>query len=80
MTTDAGQPAEGSNRTPALWPFYVGGFLGPFGGAMVNAILPEVAQGLGTDEAGASAGITTVVFTPSKRPAKATACAWLPEE
>lgn len=41
-----------------LWPLYVGGFLGPFGGAMVNAILPEVAQGLGTDEAGASAGIT----------------------
>ncbi len=62
MTTDAGQPAEGSNRTPALWPFYVGGFLGPFGGAMVNAILPEIGAGVGTDEAGAATALTAYMI------------------
>lgn len=41
-----------------LWPLYVGGFMGPFGGAMINAILPEVGAGIGVNEAGASAGIT----------------------
>lgn len=47
---------------PRLWPLYLGGFLGPFGGAMVNAILPEVADGLGTTQAGAATALTVYMI------------------
>lgn len=50
-------PGSG-DEAARLWPFYVGGFLGPFGGAMVNAIFPEVAAGLGTDVPTAAWSIT----------------------
>lgn len=49
-------------RTPNLWPFYVGALLGPFGGAMVNAILPEVAAGVGTNEAGVALALTAYMI------------------
>ncbi|MFN0284055.1 MAG: MFS transporter [Kineosporiaceae bacterium] len=38
----------GPEAPARLWAFYAGGFLGPFGGAMVTPMLPELAQGLGT--------------------------------
>ena len=38
-------PATPGTRT---WPLYVGGFLGPFGGAMVTPMLPELRDGLHT--------------------------------
>lgn len=31
---------------PRLWPLYLGGALGPFGGAIINVILPELAEDL----------------------------------
>lgn len=31
-----------------MWPIYVGGFIGPFGGAMVSPMLPELRKGLDT--------------------------------
>ncbi|MDO5699170.1 MAG: MFS transporter [Dermatophilus congolensis] len=49
--TDLGRP-------PRLWPLYIGGFLGPFGGAMVNAIFPEIARGLNTDVSTAAWAMT----------------------
>ncbi|WP_226346468.1 MFS transporter [Agilicoccus flavus] len=48
--TAADRP-EPAGRAPRLWPLYAGGFLGPFGGAMVNTILPELATGLRSDVA-----------------------------
>ncbi len=30
------------------WPVYVGGFIGPFGGAMVSPMLPELRDALDT--------------------------------
>lgn len=47
-----------TDRAPNLWPLYFGGFLGPFGGAMVNAILPEIGAGVGSDEAGVALALT----------------------
>ncbi len=47
-----------TDRTPNLWPLYLGGFLGPFGGAMVNAILPEIGAGVGSTEAGVALALT----------------------
>lgn len=41
-----------------MWPLYVGGFMGPFGGAMVNAMLPELAAGLGTSVGTAATAVT----------------------
>ena len=41
-----------------MWPLYLGGFLGPFGGAMVNAMLPELASGLGTSVPTAATAVT----------------------
>lgn len=35
-------------RAPRLWPLYLGGALGPFGGGMINVILPEIADSLDT--------------------------------
>lgn len=49
---------ESTTQPVRMWPLYIGGFLGPFGGAMVNAVFPEVAQGLGTDVATAAWSIT----------------------
>lgn len=46
------------HRRPRLWPLYAGGFLGPFGGAVTNTMLPELAHGLGTDLTSASAAVT----------------------
>lgn len=47
-----------SPARPRLWPLYAGGFLGPFGGAVTNTMLPELAHGLGTDLTAASAAVT----------------------
>ncbi len=45
MTTQgAGRSADAAR----LWPLYVGGFLGPFGGQLPIPMLPEIAGGLGT--------------------------------
>ena len=41
------------------FPLYVGGFLGPFGGAMLAAIIPNVALGLDASIAQVAATITT---------------------
>lgn len=46
MTAQRQTPAAAAG--PRLWPFNAGGFLGPFGGAMVTPMLPELADGLGT--------------------------------
>lgn len=40
------------------FPLYVGGFLGPFGGAMLTALIPNVADGLGTSLGYVAAAIT----------------------
>lgn len=52
MTTP---PAAAPRRQ---WVLYVGGFMGPFGGGMVATMLPELADGLGTDIQGASLSMT----------------------
>ena len=39
-------------------PLYAGGFLGPFGGTMLVALIPNVAEGLGTSVALVAAAIT----------------------
>lgn len=41
-----------------LWPLYAGGLLGPFGGAMVTTMLPELAEGLHTSLATAASSLT----------------------
>jgi MFS family permease len=40
------------------FPLYVGGFLGPFGGAMLAAIIPNIAEGLDASVAQVAAAIT----------------------
>ncbi|MGH3059702.1 MAG: MFS transporter, partial [Gaiellaceae bacterium] len=40
------------------FPLYVGGFLGPFGGAMLIAVIPNVARGLDTSLGYVAAAIT----------------------
>lgn len=50
-----------SGRVPArhsTWPLYVGGFLGPFGGAVVATMLPEMATDLGVSLEAASLSLT----------------------
>lgn len=42
---------------PRLWPLYLGGLLGPFGGAVTNTMLPELAAGLGSDLQTASSAV-----------------------
>jgi MFS family permease len=42
----------------ATLPLYVGGFLGPFGGAMLTALIPTIASGLDTSLALVAAAIT----------------------
>jgi MFS transporter, ACDE family, multidrug resistance protein len=41
-----------------LWPLYVGGFLGPFGGGMVTPMIPELRDGLHTTLAVAATSLT----------------------
>ncbi len=53
MTSPRGGPD--APAPPRLWPFYAGGFLGPFGGAMVTPMLPELSAGL-------DASLTTVAW------------------
>lgn len=55
-------PVPEPTPTARLWPLYLGGFLGPFGGAIVNTMLPQLAQGLNTSTATASAAITAYVL------------------
>lgn len=45
-----------------MWPIYLGGFIGPFGGAMTNTMLPELAQGLSTDLHTAATSVTWYVL------------------
>lgn len=44
---------------PRTWPLFVGGFLGPFGGAVVTTMLPEMAVDLHTDTTGSATALTT---------------------
>jgi MFS family permease len=44
------------------WPLYAGGFLGPFGGAMVTPMLPELAHGLHTTIPTAAWGLTAYMI------------------
>ncbi len=57
-----GEPDPSTDPEPAaqarLWPLYAGGFLGPFGGAMVTTILPELADGLASDVATMGSALT----------------------
>jgi MFS family permease len=45
-----------------MWPLYAGGFLGPFGGAMVTPMLPELRDGLNTTLAGAAWSLTAYLI------------------
>lgn len=47
---------------PRLWPLFAGGFLGPFGGAIVNTMLPQLADRLGTTTASAAGSITAYML------------------
>ncbi len=51
----APDPDTGTQR---LWPIFVGGFLGPFGGQVVTTMLPELAAAFDSDLAGVSAALT----------------------
>ncbi len=44
------------------FPLYAGGFLGPFGGAMLVALIPNVARGLGTSVTLVAAAITAYMI------------------
>lgn len=48
MSTRPEVRADLAGATGRMWPLYVGGFLGPFGGAMVTPMLPELRDGLHT--------------------------------
>jgi MFS family permease len=52
--------AAGSRR--ATLPVYAGGFLGPFGGGMLVALIPDVAEGLGTSDGLVAAAITAYMI------------------
>ena len=45
-----------------VWPLYAGGFLGPFGGAMVIPMLPELRDGLHTTLGVAAAALTVYMI------------------
>jgi ACDE family multidrug resistance protein len=51
-------PTARRTRGEAAWPLYAGALIGPFGGAMVHTMLPELAEGLGTDLATAASSLT----------------------
>ena len=56
-------PAAASPTAPArTLPLYIGGFLGPFGGAMVAPMLPELRDGLDTTLAVAAANLTVYLI------------------
>lgn len=61
-TYPAGVPDRSTAPRGALWPFYAGGFLGPFGGGMLSSMLPELAHGLNTDTSTAGVAITAYLF------------------
>jgi MFS transporter, ACDE family, multidrug resistance protein len=42
------RPGSGDGSPARRWPLFAGGFVGPFGGAMVTPMLPELAHGLGS--------------------------------
>ncbi|WP_284306072.1 MFS transporter [Mobilicoccus caccae] len=46
----------------SLWPLYAGGFLGPFGGAILNTMLPELAGGLDTTVTAAGSAVSAYLF------------------
>jgi MFS family permease len=48
--------------TVRLWPLYAGGFLGPFGGAMVTPMLPELRDGLHTSLSVAASSLTVYLI------------------
>jgi MFS transporter, ACDE family, multidrug resistance protein len=48
--------------TARIWPLYAGGFLGPFGGAMVVPMLPELRDGLHTTLAVAAWSLTVYMI------------------
>jgi len=52
--------ASGARRTTL--PLYAGGFLGPFGGGMLVALIPDVADGLGTSDGLVAAAITAYMI------------------
>jgi MFS family permease len=45
-----------------MWPLYAGGFLGPFGGAMVTPMLPELSAGLHTTISTAAWSLTAYMI------------------
>ncbi|MDO5701409.1 MAG: MFS transporter [Bowdeniella nasicola] len=49
-------------RGPRLWPLYLGGALGPFGGAMINVILPELAADLDASVTEAGFAVSTYLL------------------
>lgn len=56
---------DGPSESPsggAMWPLYLGGFMGPFAGALVNSVFPEVARGLNTDVPTASLAMTAYMI------------------
>lgn len=56
-------PADVStSRSARMWPLYVGGFLGPFGGAVVITMLPEMAVDLSTTITGAATSLTAYML------------------
>ena len=59
-----GESPDGSAAgVPArMWAFYVGGFLGPFGGAMTTPMLPELSAGLDTSLRTATWSITAYLI------------------
>lgn len=47
---------------PAVWPMYLGGFLGPFGAAVVTTMLPELGDSFGVDVALAATSLTAYLI------------------
>ncbi|MGJ3508029.1 MFS transporter [Enemella sp. A6] len=52
----------GELRPRRVWALYFGGFMGPFGAAMVNTMLPELATGLGVSLSTATWAITSYMI------------------
>lgn len=57
------EPSAAPTRAVRLLPVYTGGFLGPFGGAMLVPVIPQVAEGLDTG-IGLVAGAITAYMIP----------------
>lgn len=55
-------PGTGAPAPRRMWAFYIGGFLGPFGGAMVTPMLPELASGLDTSLSTAAWALTAYLI------------------